>query len=90
MNEKFTAFCGLCCTDCIPSNCGFFHSVHNLEEMLSDLQFDEYARLKAENNPVFAEYPTLIKILKEIESLKCSGPCRGEAANLNAGFGIAY
>jgi hypothetical protein len=76
MDEKFTAFCGLCCIDCIPSNCGFFHLVHNLEEVLSDLQFDEYARLKAERNPVFSEYQTFIKVLKEIESLKCSRPCR--------------
>jgi len=44
--------------------------------MLSKLQFDEYARLKAEKNPIFAEYPIFVKVLKEIESLKCSGPCR--------------
>lgn len=76
MDEKFTAFCGLCCIDCIPSNRDFFHLVHNLGEALSVLQFDEYARLKAERNPVFSEYPTFIKVLKEIESLKCPGPCR--------------
>jgi hypothetical protein len=76
MDEKFTAFCGLCCIDCIPSNRDFFHLVHNLGEALSVLQFDEYAWLKAERNPVFSEYPTFIKVLKEIESLKCPGPCR--------------
>ena len=76
MDEKITAFCGLCCIDCIPSNYGFFHLAHNFEEMLSDLQFDEYARLKAEKNPVFSEYPMFIKVLKEIESLKCPAPCR--------------
>jgi hypothetical protein len=76
MDEKFTAFCGLCCNDCIPSNYDFFHLVQNFEEMLSDLQFDEYARLKAERNPIFSDYPTFIKVLKEIESLKCPVPCR--------------
>lgn len=76
MDEKFTAFCGLCCTDCIPSDYSFFHLVHDFEEKLSDLQFDEYARLKAEKNSAFSEYPTFIKVLREIESLKCSGPCR--------------
>lgn len=76
MDEKFTAWCGLCCTDCIPSNHGFFYLVHNLEEILSDFQFNEYARLKAEKNPIFAEYPVFIKVLKEIESLKCPRPCR--------------
>ena len=76
MDEKFTAFCGLCCNDCIPSNYDFFHLVQNFEGMLSDLQFDEYARLKAERNPIFSDYPTFIKVLKEIESLKCPVPCR--------------
>jgi len=41
MDEKFTAFCGLCCVDCIPSNHVFFNLAHNLEEVLSDLQFDD-------------------------------------------------
>lgn len=76
MDEKVTAFCGLCCIDCIPSNYSFFHLALNFEKMLSDLQFDEYARLKAEKNPVFVEYPTFIKVLKEIELLKCPAPCR--------------
>ena len=76
MNEYFTAFCGLCCIDCIPSNYGFFKIVNNLEEVLSDIQFDEYARLKAEKNPVFKEYPTFLKMLKEIDSLKCPVPCK--------------
>ena len=76
MNEKYTAFCGLCCIDCIPSNHEFFNIVQNIEEMLSDLQFDEYAKLRARNSPIFEEYPTFIKVLKEIESLKCPVPCR--------------
>lgn len=76
MDEKFTAFCGLCCVDCIPSNNGFFDLVNNFEDMLTDLQFDEYARLKAEKNLTFKEYPTFLKVLKEIESLKCPAPCR--------------
>lgn len=76
MDEKFTAFCGLCCVDCIPSNNGFFGLVNNFEDILADLQFDEYARLKAEKNLTFKEYPTFLKVLKEIESLKCPAPCR--------------
>jgi hypothetical protein len=62
--------------DCIPSNYGFFRLVNNLGEILSELQFDEYASLKAEKNPAFKEYPTFIKVLKEIELLKCPAPCR--------------
>jgi hypothetical protein len=77
MNEKkFTAWCGLCCIDCIPSNKDLFNLTHKLEEKLSYLQFDEYAKLKAEKNLAFEDYPVFIKVLKEIESLKCSIPCR--------------
>jgi hypothetical protein len=76
VDEKLTAWCGLCCADCIPSNYGLFHVAHDLEEILSDLQFEEYAKLKSEKNPIFTEYPVFIKVLKEIKSLKCSGPCR--------------
>ncbi|MDQ1255166.1 MAG: hypothetical protein QG646_4445 [Euryarchaeota archaeon] len=95
MDEKFTAFCGLCCMDCIPSNYGFFRLVNNLGEILSELQFDEYAILKAEKNPVFEEYPTFIKVLNEIELLKCSGTCREgggkpECEIRNCVFGKGY
>lgn len=48
MNEKFTAWCGLCCIDCIPSNKDLFNFAYKLKEKLSYLQFDEYAKLKAE------------------------------------------
>ena len=76
MDERFTACCGLCCADCIPSNSGLFDLVHTLKERLSGLQFDEYAKLKAEKNPAFTEYPTFSRVLEEIELLKCPGPCR--------------
>ena len=90
MNKKFTAFCGLCCIDCIPSNHNFFNIVQNLEEILSDLQFDEYAKLKAKNNPFFEEYPMFIKVLREIESLKCPVPCREGGGKPECEVRIAY
>lgn len=76
MDKKFTAWCGLCCVDCIPSNSRLFSLVHDLDMVLSNLQFNEYARLKSEKNPIFAEYPAFIKVLREIESLQCPVPCR--------------
>mgnify|MGYP003491831989 CR=1 FL=1 len=34
MNEKFTAWCGLCCIDCIPSNKDLFNFAYKLKEKL--------------------------------------------------------
>jgi len=76
MDKKFTAYCGLCCLDCIPSNGELFSLLHRLDGMLEKLQFDEYAKLKSKKQTIFNEYPTFVKILKEISNLRCALPCR--------------
>ena len=76
MDKKFTAYCGLCCLDCIPSNAEFFSLLHRLDGMLEKLQFDEYAKLKSKKQTLFNEYPTFVKILREIQNLRCAFPCR--------------
>ena len=76
MDKTFTAYCGLCCRDCIPSNEEFFASVKRLRQTLAELQFSEYARLKSEKNPFFSGYPVLPELLREIEALQCPAPCR--------------
>jgi len=76
MDKKFTAYCGLCCLDCIPSNVEFFSLIQRLERMLEELQFDEYAKLKSKKQTIFGEYPTFAKILREISNLHCAFPCR--------------
>lgn len=76
MDSKYTAFCGLSCMDCIPSNTLLFSSAHNLEVILENLQFEEYAKLKSLKNPIFNDYPAFLNVLREIKSLQCSGPCR--------------
>jgi hypothetical protein len=39
MDESLTSYCGLCCSDCIPSCEEFFTLVSRLEEMLGELKF---------------------------------------------------
>jgi len=76
MDKKFTAYCGLCCLDCIPSNGELFSLLHRLDGMLEKLQFNEYAKLKSKKQTIFNEYPTFVNILKEISNLRCTLPCR--------------
>ena len=38
MDKGLTAYCGLCCADCIPSNRLFFKLVDQLEDMLDQME----------------------------------------------------
>ena len=76
MNQKYTAYCGLCCVDCMPSKGEFFSAIQHLEGMLDSLQYREYAKLKSKKISAFLEYPTFLRVLKAIKSLRCAVPCR--------------
>lgn len=89
MEKKFTAYCGLCCLDCIPSNTEFFSLIERLERMLEELQFDEYAKLKSKKQSLFNEYPMFIKILREIKDLRFAFPCREGGGSQIARFANA-
>ncbi len=76
MDERLTSFCGLCCSDCIPSHPGLFALADDLERLLGNLQFDEYAALKSAATVEFGEYPAFLAVLHAIRDLRCPGPCR--------------
>jgi hypothetical protein len=76
MDEKLTAYCGLCCADCIPSRVEFFALVDRLDQMLEQLQFDKYAELKSAQHKEFEDYPIFLSVLRQIEELRCPAPCR--------------
>ena len=80
-DTKFTAPCGLFCQDCIPSNTSLFAAVAQLETLLTNLHFDDYARVKEDTNDVLKEYPTFIRVLREIKMLQCRGPCQEGGGN---------
>ena len=44
-SRKYTAFCGLYCLDCIPSNKHLFSILDEVENTLTTLQFEKYAEV---------------------------------------------
>lgn len=75
MNRKQTAYCGLYCPDCIPSNKKLFQLLDELEELLRDIKFDKYADLKSKDNETFSHYPEFIEVLQEMKKLECVARC---------------
>jgi Protein of unknown function (DUF3795) len=73
---NFTAYCGLFCRDCIPSNKRLFAVIRELRELASSLHLDEYAKIRSESDPALRDYATFARILAEIEALECPAPCR--------------
>ena len=71
-----TAYCGLYCGDCIPSDETLFEAVEKLGKKLSELPLSRYAQVKARQNPVFEDYPTFVGVLDEMRKLRCKAPCR--------------
>lgn len=74
-NQKFTAYCGLYCSDCIPSNQELFELLDRMETLLKELKFHEYAQLKSKTYEIFKDYPAFLKVLKEMNKLKCKAIC---------------
>jgi len=58
-HKKYTAYCGLYCLDCIPSNEKLFKLIYELENLLEDVNFGKYAELKSKSNEIFNSYPYL-------------------------------
>jgi len=75
-DSRYTAYCGLCCLDCIPSDSEFFELIDGFEDKLDELQFGQYVLLKYQSHGMLGDYPEFMKTLAKIKSLKCSKPCR--------------
>ncbi|MFC1924418.1 DUF3795 domain-containing protein [Chloroflexota bacterium] len=76
MDAKLTSYCGLYCSDCIPSKEELFSSIEKLEELMESLHFEEYANLKSKVYPKLSQYRIFNEVLKEMKLLKCSISCR--------------
>jgi hypothetical protein len=74
--KDLTAYCGLYCRDCIPSNAPLFRTVCELIELSSKLHLDRYAELKSRTNDSFRDYPIFARLLSDIADLQCPTPCR--------------
>jgi hypothetical protein len=81
-NGQLTTYCGLYCKDCIPSKTELYRLAARLQELLEELNFNEYAKLKAgqtywsEANSAFRHYAEFLDMLKAIRGLECTSPCR--------------
>ncbi len=73
---KKTAYCGLFCGDCIPSNEALFEAVDELGKRLTELPVTRYASLRAAKNPAFEDFPTFMGVLDEMRKIRCEKPCR--------------
>ncbi len=71
-----TAYCGLYCRDCIPSDRRLFDLARELESELARVRLEEYARLKTPADAAFADYPAFLKVLRAVRGLECRAPCR--------------
>jgi hypothetical protein len=74
-DEERTAYCGLYCGDCIPSNQSLFDTAAKLRQQLDDCQFGEYARLKSASNRTFNAYEKFQEVLDAIMTLRCPRNC---------------
>jgi hypothetical protein len=82
-DAELTAYCGLYCADCIPSNQSLFRAAEKLKEELDKRQFENYAQLKSVNNDVFKDYEVFKKVLLALIDLKCAKTCINGGGNPN-------
>ncbi len=81
LSKRLTAYCGLCCADCIPSQAELFALLDRVERLLGQLQFERYARLKSARDREFSHYPQFLSLLRKIKGLRCPAPCRQGGGN---------
>jgi hypothetical protein len=79
--KRYTAYCGLYCRDCIPSNSRLFETADELKRLLAEVKFEEYARLKAAKVKALAQYETFASVLEAIGELQCPAPCSEGGCN---------
>jgi hypothetical protein len=72
---ELTAYCGLYCADCLPSNQSLFRVAKKLKEELDKRQFENHAEIRSVYNEVFKDYEVFKKVLSEIIKLRCAAPC---------------
>jgi len=75
--KGLTAYCGLYCGDCIPSNTRLFELLEELRELATELHLDDYTELISHRDAAFADYPVFENILTLLAGLRCPAPCRG-------------
>jgi hypothetical protein len=70
-----TAYCGICCADCMPSCEELFALVDGLDQLREQLRFDQYEELKSSKHKEFEDYLTFLSVLSQIKELRCPSAC---------------
>ncbi|MCL2774475.1 MAG: DUF3795 domain-containing protein [Oscillospiraceae bacterium] len=79
-DKELTAVCGLWCNDCIPSNEKLYSLTSELNQLLIDIGFKNYADFKSNRVVEFKDYDIFINVLNAFKKLHCynychKGPC---------------
>jgi hypothetical protein len=74
--ERYTAYCGLYCRDCIPANHPLFAVAQELDDALGACRFERYAEVRAERGEAeLRDFPRFRTLLRALRSLECLAPC---------------
>ena len=77
MNDaERTSFCGLWCGDCIPATEKLYEITQELNQLLIETGFKNYADFKSKKVSEFKDYDTFINVLNAFEKLHCYNYCR--------------
>lgn len=84
-NSEKTSFCGLWCGDCIPATERLYEITQELNQLLKEIGFENYAEFKSRRVPEFKDYDTFINVLNAFEKLHCYNYCRQGPRSEDAG-----
>jgi hypothetical protein len=73
--RRYTACCGLYCTDCIPSRETLFDTARALADDLDRLDFGRYAAIRSSRDDSLGDYEGFRRYLSALTALRCPGPC---------------
>ncbi|HZD58952.1 MAG TPA: DUF3795 domain-containing protein, partial [Anaerolineae bacterium] len=76
MVNKYIAYCGLYCKDCLRYNSDLINNAEDLKDEIIERHFQEYVDIKKASDNGFSKYPDFIDVLDKIIGLKCEKPCR--------------
>ena len=83
-NRDMTTLCGLWCGDCVPANDRLFALTAELETLLKEIQFEEYAEYKSATVPEFKDYVVFATVLDAFKKIHCRNYCRNGPVSIAA------
>ncbi len=73
MDKDLTSFCGLWCNDCIPGNEKLYALASELYQLLMDIDFKDYVKLKSQKVAEFSSGSTVCRHKKCLKPLQHMG-----------------